>query len=113
MNTDAPKWSDRWANADELADALDRIRNRHPVLTEAVNALRARGTVLRDVVDLATEVDEHAQLLAVRWGAYDDHAAASDAAQALRDMAADAMEGEWWGDDTIKVEVLTVIPTDD
>lgn len=105
-------WSDRWHDANDLANRLDRVADRAPVVTEAANALRARGTWMRDVVDLARDLDDHAAHVSTRWGAYEDHAAMQDAAQCLRDTAAEAIEGEWWGDDSIVVQVLTLIPTD-
>lgn len=107
--SDQPRGLDRWANADDLANALDKVADRMPVVTEAANALRARGVWLRDIIDLADDLDDHANHVARRWGAYEDHAAMTDAADALRGMAADAEEGEYWGDDTITVEVLTLI----
>lgn len=102
-------WSDRYANAEDLAAALDKVADRAPVVTEAANALRARGVWLRDIIDLANDLDEHANFVAARWGAYEHHAAMTDAAMALRGMAADNEEGEWWGDDSMRVEVLTLI----
>ena len=82
----ARHWSDAWRDAAELADRLDTVGQRSPILTTAAAILRDEPCDVTDVAVLAEDLDELADCVAKRWGAYEDHAAIRDAADALREL---------------------------
>ena len=85
----AASWSDRWANEAELADAVAATGING--LAQPIAALRAGfGDELQHMAELC---DAHGDM-AARAGRYEVFATLTDAAAALRDMEADAIETE-------------------
>lgn len=104
------RWSDAYANAADLADALVAL-NLVSLRFGVADALRNGGKGRPpDALDrLADDCDELAALVAKR-GMYDAFVIVTDAAEALRELAGG--EVETWGDDTMTVEVVTLRPDD-
>jgi hypothetical protein len=85
----ARHWSDRWLNEVELADAVAALDING--LAQPVSALRGlRNFELQHLAELC---DAHGETMA-RAGRYEVFVVLTDAAAALRDMEADAIETE-------------------
>lgn len=86
-------WREHYDSMAELAARLDRCVDRAPIVRHAADALRGLPvreyeTEPADRYRLASDIRDHAKLVAERWGAYEDSQALSDAAEVFDEVNA-------------------------